>query len=84
MSFEDKVKGMKDQATGKVKEVAGNVTGNEELEAKGKAEGLLGKAKEALGDAKDAVAEKVSDVTDAVAEKFNDAVDGVREDKADK
>lgn len=80
MSFEDKAKGLKDQVSGKVKEVAGDVTGNEKLEAEGKTEGLLGKAKEALGDAKDAVADKVSDVTDAVSEKFNDVVDGIKKD----
>lgn len=69
MGLDDSIKGLKDQATGKVKEVAGEVTGNEELEAKGKAEGLLGKAKEALGDAKDSVAEKFNDVVDSVTGK---------------
>jgi len=59
--------GMKDQVTGKVKEVSGAVSGDTKTEAEGKAEGLLGKAKDVVSDAKDAV----SDAVDDVKEKFD-------------
>lgn len=62
MALEDKLDGMKDQATGKVKEVSGAATGDTKKEAEGKAEGLMGKAKKALGDAKDVASDMVEDV----------------------
>lgn len=83
MSLEEKLTNTKDQVTGKVKEVTGELTDNQKLEAEGKAEGLFGKAKEALADAKDKASEKLADVSEAVAEKFNDTVDELREKKAD-
>lgn len=42
-----------DKITGKAKEVAGKVRGDEELEAEGKAQQLKGKVGEAADDAKD-------------------------------
>lgn len=47
-----------DDAKGKVKEAAGDVTGNKDLENEGKADQATGKVKEAVGDA----ADKVKDV----------------------
>lgn len=52
----EKLDSQLDQVSGKVKEVAGRVTGDKHLEAEGKTEGLLGKAKEMATDVKDAVA----------------------------
>ena len=49
-----------DQVKGKVKEAAGSLTGDEDLEAEGKADRRAGDAKEKLGHAKD----KVDDVID--------------------
>ena len=46
MALDDKLDGMKDQATGKVKEVAGKVTGDSKTEAEGMAEGMMGKAEQ--------------------------------------
>lgn len=46
MALDNKLDGMKDQATGKVKEVAGKVTGNSQTEAEGMVEGVIGKAEE--------------------------------------
>ena len=51
----DRVKGKGRQATGSAKETAGKATGNEELEAEGKAEKLQGKGQDTLGRAKDKV-----------------------------
>ena len=54
MSTEDKVKNTAEQATGKVKETAGKVTGNESLEAEGHGDQAKGNLKQA--------GEKVKDV----------------------
>jgi uncharacterized protein YjbJ (UPF0337 family) len=53
-----------DQAEGKVKEEVGDVTGDEDLEAEGKVQGVFGDVKEAAGDAKDAAEDKWEDVKD--------------------
>ena len=54
MSAEDKAKNTAEQATGKVKETAGKVTGNESLEAEGHGDQAKGNLKQA--------GEKVKDV----------------------
>lgn len=53
MSANDKI----DEATGKVKEVAGKATGDEELEAEGRTQHGVAKAKDAVKDAADKVGE---------------------------
>ena len=55
----DQIKGRANEAKGAIKEVTGDLVGNESLEAKGKVQKHLGKAQAAYGDikadAKDAV-----------------------------
>jgi uncharacterized protein YjbJ (UPF0337 family) len=53
-----------DQATGRVKEAAGNLTGNEDLEREGKVERASGELKEKAGDAVDKVKDAVKKITD--------------------
>jgi uncharacterized protein YjbJ (UPF0337 family) len=48
------VKGAADKATGAVKDAVGKMTGNEKLQAEGKAEKVEGSARESVGDVKDA------------------------------
>ncbi|RPJ05374.1 MAG: CsbD family protein [Deltaproteobacteria bacterium] len=48
----DKVEGSLHQAKGKIKEVAGKITDNPELEAEGKAEKIAGKIQGKVGDVK--------------------------------
>ena len=55
-----------DQAKGKIKQAAGDLTGNDDLKREGKADETGGKVKEALGDAKD----KLSDGVDSVKDKL--------------
>jgi uncharacterized protein YjbJ (UPF0337 family) len=55
-----------DKAKGNVKETAGDLTGNEDLEREGKMDRAGGKAKEKAEKAKD----KVSEGVDKVKEKF--------------
>lgn len=54
-SIEDKIKGVANQVTGKVKEEVGHMTNDKELEGEGVAQNLKGKVQKATGDAKDAV-----------------------------
>ncbi|PNY19736.1 CsbD family protein [Streptococcus parauberis] len=52
---EEKFKAKLDQVKGSVKESAGKLTGDKELEAEGKADIVIGKGKELVDAAKDAV-----------------------------
>jgi len=58
--------GKTDQAKGEIKEVVGNVTGNDKLKAQGKVDQAVGKAKTAIGGAQKAVATAVAAVAKPV------------------
>lgn len=58
-----------DQAKGRVKQAAGDLTGNDDLKREGKADELGGKVKEFVDDIKD----KANEAVDAVKDKLNDA-----------
>ena len=49
----DRIKGSAEQAKGKVKEVAGKLTGDTKLETEGKADKAAGKIQNAIGGFKD-------------------------------
>jgi len=51
-SMKDKVKGTFHEAKGKVKEMAGKITDNPKLRAKGKAEKIAGNVQEKIGQIK--------------------------------
>ncbi|KRN22957.1 CsbD family protein [Lacticaseibacillus camelliae] len=70
---------MKDKVVGKVKETTGKATGNEKLEAKGKAQGLKGEAKDKVADAKRKAKDSTDDLTEKAADKFNDTVDSYKD-----
>ncbi|MCU1394676.1 MAG: hypothetical protein JWM34_3104 [Ilumatobacteraceae bacterium] len=53
-----------DQAKGRIKQAAGDLTGNDQLKQDGKTDENAGKAKEFLGDIKD----KLDDAVDKVKE----------------
>lgn len=57
-----------DQAKGRVKQAAGDLTDNDDLKREGKGDELLGKAKGALDDLRD----KAEDALDAVKGKVDD------------
>jgi len=59
--------GKSDQAKGRVKQAAGDLTGNEDLEREGERDEAAGKAKELIGDAK----ESLEDAVDSVKKKLN-------------
>lgn len=62
-----------DKIVGKVKEVAGQVVNSEELELKGKLQGLKGEAGEVGEKVKEKIAEKANDLIDAIQEKKEDS-----------
>jgi uncharacterized protein YjbJ (UPF0337 family) len=49
----DRIEGAAEQAKGKVKEVAGKVTGDSKLEGEGKADQVAGKVQNTIGGIKD-------------------------------
>jgi uncharacterized protein YjbJ (UPF0337 family) len=53
----DRIQGSAHQAKGKLKEVAGKLTGDTKTEAEGKAEKTAGKVQNTIGGLKDAVRE---------------------------
>jgi len=55
-----------DQAKGRVKEAAGDLTGNDKLKSEGKADQAAGDAKEVVNDVADKAEELVDKVKDAV------------------
>jgi uncharacterized protein YjbJ (UPF0337 family) len=57
----DRIQGSAEQAKGKVKEVAGKVTGDTKLENEGKADKAAGKIQNTIGGLKDSVKEAVDD-----------------------
>ena len=60
-----------DQAKGRVKQAAGDLTDDDDLKAEGKGDELLGKAKGALGDLRD----KAEGALDSAKDKVDDARD---------
>ena len=50
---EDRIKGSAEQAKGKLKEVAGKLTGDSKLEGEGKADQVAGKIQNTVGGIKD-------------------------------
>ncbi len=55
-----------DEVKGGMKEAAGKVTGDKDLESEGKVQGKVGDAKDAAGDMADKAKDKLHDVRDGV------------------
>ena len=62
-STTDKIKGLANEAVGNVKRGVGKATGNEKLEAEGKAQELKGEAQKTVGDVKDGAKNLADTVT---------------------
>jgi uncharacterized protein YjbJ (UPF0337 family) len=63
MADNERVKGKADQGLGSVKEVAGKVTGNKDMEAEGAGQKTKGKVEDTAGRAKDKVKDIANKVT---------------------
>lgn len=61
------LEGKSDKLKGKVKEVAGDITGNDKVKAEGLFDQAVGKVKEASADVK----EKAEELVDDIKEKFD-------------
>lgn len=55
MVDKDRIKGSAEQAKGKIKEIAGKVTGDSKLRSEGKTDQVKGKIQNAVGGVKDAL-----------------------------
>jgi uncharacterized protein YjbJ (UPF0337 family) len=53
----DRIKGSAEQAKGKVKEVAGNATGDEKMKTEGQTDQIKGKIRNTVGGIKDSLRE---------------------------
>ena len=60
----DEIKGKVEQAKGWVKDKAGEITNNPDLEAEGEAERIAGKVREGYGKAKEAVKDAADRASD--------------------
>jgi len=58
--------GTSDQAKGRIKEAAGSLTGDKDLQSEGKADRLAGEVKEKVEHAKDKVEEVIDKAKDAL------------------
>ncbi len=67
-SMTDKVKGVANQAGGKIKEGVGKAIGNEQMQVEGMAQQVKGKAQQTVGEAKSAI----KDLADKVADRAHD------------
>jgi uncharacterized protein YjbJ (UPF0337 family) len=65
-TIDDKARGTGNDAVGNVKQVVGNVTGNERLEREGEAQETKGEAQQALGHAKEAVGNALQSAANAI------------------
>ncbi len=63
------VSGTADEAKGRIKEAAGALTGDEDLESEGKADRMSGEIKDKVEQAKDKVEDLVDDAKDALHRK---------------
>ena len=61
--------GLGDKLKGSAKEAAGKMTGDDKLEAKGKAEQIIGNLKDRAEDLKDTAGEKINEALEKVKEK---------------
>ena len=64
-----------DQVKGRAEEAIGALTGDEDLEAEGKADRRAGEGKEKIENAKD----KIEDVIDTAKDKLEDVIDKVKD-----
>ena len=69
-NFEKDINHSKNKFAGKAKEVAGKISGNEQLELKGKIQSSKADLKKKVN-----VKNKVEDIKEDIAEKLNDRID---------
>jgi uncharacterized protein YjbJ (UPF0337 family) len=66
MGLHDKISNKADELTGKAKEAAGDVTGDDQLKAEGKADQAAAVVKDAIADVKDTAGKLVDKAKDII------------------
>ena len=62
----DQIKGRVEQTTGKIKEAAGKVVGNDKLKTEGQTDQVKGKVQAGYGDAKENAKDKAKDLINKI------------------
>ncbi len=73
MKLKDKINNNKDKVVGEVKNKVGKITGNEELELKGKIQSTTSDIKRTMD--KEHIGNKMDDIKEGIAEKINNIID---------
>lgn len=76
-SYKRKLDRAKDKVTGEVKEAAGKISGNEQLELKGKIQSSRADIKKSMD-----VGERMNEIKEDIAKKINDKIDGKKSKKS--
>ena len=66
----DKIKGVANQAGGKIKEGVGKAIGNEQMEVEGEGQQIKGKVQQKVGEAKSTIKDAADKVADKAHEKL--------------
>jgi uncharacterized protein YjbJ (UPF0337 family) len=69
-SATDKIKGMANEAAGKIKQGVGKIVGSEKLKAEGAGQEIKGEGQQAVGKAKEVVKDAANKVADAANRKL--------------
>ena len=78
-NFKKKFNHTKEKFAGNVKEAAGKITGNDQLELKGKIQSSKADFKKSMN-----VNEKINEIKEDIAGKINDKIDEKKDKKSDK
>jgi uncharacterized protein YjbJ (UPF0337 family) len=76
---EDQIDGTISNATGKVKDAVGGLTGDAKTQGEGKVDQVTGQAQQMYGDAKDAVSDAAGQTADTVSDAASRATETLRE-----
>lgn len=66
----DKIKGVANQAGGKIKEKVGEAVGNKKMQGEGMAQQVKGKAQQKIGEAKSSIKDAADDIADKANKKL--------------
>lgn len=66
----DKIKGVANQAGGKIKEEVGEAVGNKKMQGEGMAQQVKGKAQQKIGEAKSSIKDAADDIADKANKKL--------------
>lgn len=71
MAFDETIKNKSQELGGQAKETTGKVTGDEQLEAEGKADQFGARLKQTVNEAGENIKDAAQDVTEAIKDRFD-------------